>query len=154
MSMYSQASQAQYTFLYLESRGVVVAVVVKRSTSPLLQPVKQLKREGSSSIHRLQKILGADTQPKSHGQAQALELVYTATATQPQIIILTVFAARFTSNQAADWLGREPLGPCTPYLGFQKLGIRVSYRIARIFIIQLTLRYLLSLYNYYYYCPK
>ena len=68
--------------------------------------------------------------------------------------ILIVFAARFASNQATDWLGRQPLGPCTPYLGFQKLGIRVSYRIARIFIIQLTLRCLLSLYNCYCHCPK
>ena len=36
MSMYSQVSQVQYMFLYLESRGVVVAIVVKCSTSLLL----------------------------------------------------------------------------------------------------------------------
>ena len=36
MSVYSQVSQVQYTFLYLELRGVVVAMVVKYSASLLL----------------------------------------------------------------------------------------------------------------------
>ena len=76
-------------FLHLESKGAAVTVTVaKRPASPVQRPGKRAKREVSTAIQGLQKILGPDAQPKSEGQAHALELVHTATATRPQIIIL------------------------------------------------------------------
>jgi superfamily II DNA helicase RecQ len=74
-------------FLHLESRGAVIAIA-KQPASPLLQPVKRPKLEVSRVIQGLQKVLGPDARPWSQGQAEVLELVYTTTATRPQIIIL------------------------------------------------------------------
>src|SRR6202011_1375377 len=90
VSAYSKASRAWHAFLHLESKGAAVAVAVKRPVSPIQhqQPVKRLKLEESTAIQGLRKIIGPDAQPRSEGQAQALELVHTATATQPQIIVL------------------------------------------------------------------
>ena len=65
-----------------------MALAVKRSASLLQQANKRLKVGVSSAIQGLQKILGPNAQPKSDGQAQALELVYAATVTQLQIIVL------------------------------------------------------------------
>jgi len=89
VSAYSQASRAWHGFLHLESKGAAVAVAAKRPASPLQQVVKRPKVEVSSAIQGLQKILGPNGQPRSEGQAHALELVHTATAIQPQIIILS-----------------------------------------------------------------
>jgi hypothetical protein len=89
VSAYSQASRAWHAFLHLESKGAAVAVAVaKRPASPLEQPAKRPKVEVSVAMQGLQKILGPDARPRSEGQAQALELVHTATATWPQIIVL------------------------------------------------------------------
>jgi superfamily II DNA helicase RecQ len=92
VQMYSQASRVWHTFLGLESKGVAVAAAaaaaVKRPASPLPRSVKRVKGEVSSAVQGLQKILGPNAQPRSEGQAQALELVHTARVTQPQIIVL------------------------------------------------------------------
>lgn len=90
VNAYSQASRAWHRFLYLESKGAAVAVVtpIKRSASLVQQTAKRQKLKISQAMQGLQKVLGPKAQPKSKGQAKALELVYTATATQPQIIVL------------------------------------------------------------------
>jgi superfamily II DNA helicase RecQ len=67
---------------------VAVAVAVKRPGSPIPRAVKREKLDLSRAIQGLQKVLGPEARPRSHGQAKALELVHTATATQPQIIVL------------------------------------------------------------------
>ena len=64
------------------------AVAVKRSGSPIPRAVKREKLEVGRGLQGLQKVLGPDAQPRSKGQAEALELVHTATAQQPQIIVL------------------------------------------------------------------
>ena len=88
VSAYSQASRAWHAFLQLESTGAVVAVASKRPASPLPRPMKQAKPETGKGIQGLQKVLGPNARPKSQGQAEALELAHTATATHPQIIVL------------------------------------------------------------------
>jgi hypothetical protein len=94
VSAYSQASRAWHAFLHLESKGaaeaMAVAVAVKRPASPIPppSPVKRPKLEVSRALQGLRQLLGPDAQPRSDGQAHALELVHTATATQPQIIVL------------------------------------------------------------------
>ena len=89
VNAYSQASRAWHAFLYLESKGAAVAVAVaKRPASPIQQPVRRQKLEVSIAIQGLQKVIGLDAQPRSEGQAQALELVHSATLQTPQIIIL------------------------------------------------------------------
>jgi superfamily II DNA helicase RecQ len=89
VSAYSQASRAWHAFLHLESKGAAVAVAARRPASPL-QPaqVKRQKLGVSRAIQGLQKILGPDAKPRSEGQAHALELVHSATAQEPQIIVL------------------------------------------------------------------
>jgi superfamily II DNA helicase RecQ len=89
VSAYSQASRAWHAFLYLESKGAAVAVAGKRSASPLPQAItKRPKLEVSLATQGLQKVLGPGAQPRSDGQAHALELVHSATPQQPQIIVL------------------------------------------------------------------
>ena len=92
VSAYSQASRAWHAFLQLESKGAAVAgavaVAVKRSGSPIPRAVKREKLEVSRAIQGLRKVLGPDAQPRSQGQAEALELVHSATLHQPQIIVL------------------------------------------------------------------
>lgn len=89
VNAFTQASRAWHAFLRLESKGAAVAVAVaKRPASPIEQPSKRPKLEVSPGLRGLQKILGPDAQPMSKEQAHALELVHTATATQPQIIVL------------------------------------------------------------------
>ena len=66
-----------------------MAVVSKRPASLLLRPMKRAKPETGKGIQGLQKVLGPNARPKSQGQAEALELVYTATAIHPQIIVLS-----------------------------------------------------------------
>jgi superfamily II DNA helicase RecQ len=90
VSAYSQASRAWHKFLQLESKGaaVAVAVAVKRPGSPIQRVVKREKLEVSRGLQGLQKVLGPDAQPRSQGQAEALELVHSATLQQPQIIVL------------------------------------------------------------------
>jgi superfamily II DNA helicase RecQ len=53
-----------------------------------MQVAKRLKVEEGPALLGLQWVLGLDAQPKSPGQAQALELVHAATPTQPQVIVL------------------------------------------------------------------
>ena len=65
-----------------------MAVAVKRSGSPIQRAVKREKLEVSRAIQGLRKVLGPDAQPRSQGQAEALELVHSATLHQPQIIVL------------------------------------------------------------------
>ena len=66
-----------------------MAVAAKRRGSPLQPPPsKRPQLEVSKAIQGLQKVLGPKAQPRSEGQAHALELVHTATATQSQIIVL------------------------------------------------------------------
>ena len=90
VSAYSQASRAWHAFLQLESKGVAVAVsvAVKRSGSPIQRAVKREKLEVSRGLQGLQRVLGPDAQLRSQGQAEALELVHTATLQQPRIIVL------------------------------------------------------------------
>jgi len=90
VSAYSQASRAWHGFFHLESQGAAGAIATKRSGSPMIDqpPATRVKLEGSIAMQGLQKILGPTGQPKSEGQAQALELVHAATVTQPQIIVL------------------------------------------------------------------
>lgn len=89
INVYSQASRAWHAFLHLESKGAAVAVAVaKRPASPAQHDAKRPRLEASIALQGLQKILGPGARPRSEGQAHALELVHTATATQPQIIVL------------------------------------------------------------------
>ena len=89
INVYSQASRAWHAFLHLESKGAAVAVAIaKRPASPPLQPTKRPKLGVSVAMQGLWKILGHNAQPKSEGQAHALELVHSATPPKPQIIVL------------------------------------------------------------------
>lgn len=89
VSAYSQASRAWHAFLSLESKGAAGATASKRLASPLEQAtIKRPKLEASLALQGLQKVLGPDAQPRSEGQAYALELVHSAIAQQPQIIVL------------------------------------------------------------------
>ena len=89
VNVYSQASRAWHAFLQLPSHGAAVAVAaVKRAADTSLPVAKRHKLNLSPAAEGLQKILGPDAQPRSEGQRHALELVHTATATQPQTIVL------------------------------------------------------------------
>jgi superfamily II DNA helicase RecQ len=90
VNAYSQASRAWHSFLHLESRGAAVAVAVatKRPASPLQRLAKREKLKVSKAMQGLQEVLGPSAQPRSKGQAHALELVHTATTILPQIIVL------------------------------------------------------------------
>jgi superfamily II DNA helicase RecQ len=89
VSAYSQASRAWHAFLHLESKGAAVAGAVKRPASPTQElPTKRLKLEVSLALQGLQKVLGPEAQPRSEGQAHALELVHLATPQKPLIIVL------------------------------------------------------------------
>ena len=94
VSAYSQASRAWHAFLQLESQGAgaaaAVAAAAKRPGSPLEQgpAARREGREVSRALGGLQRVLGPGAQPRSRGQAEALELVHTATQQRPQIIVL------------------------------------------------------------------
>ena len=90
VSAYSQASRAWHGFLHLESKGAAVAAAGAKRPASLVQqqPVKRPRLNTSTALQGLQKLLGPDARPRSEGQAHALELVHSATATQPQIIVL------------------------------------------------------------------
>lgn len=92
VNVYSQASRAWHAFLELESKGAAVAVAVagsqKRAADASQSIAKRPNLERNLAVEGLQKILGPDAQPRSEGQRHALELVHTATAARPQIIVL------------------------------------------------------------------
>lgn len=66
----------------------MAVAAVKRAADTTLPVAKRCKPNVSTATQGLQKILGPDAQPRSEGQRHALKLVHTATATQPQIIVL------------------------------------------------------------------
>jgi superfamily II DNA helicase RecQ len=89
VSAYSQASRAWHAFLHLESKGAAAAVAAgKRPASPLPQLAKRPKLEVGLGLQGLQRVLGPGAAPRSEGQAHALELVHSAIARKPQIIVL------------------------------------------------------------------
>lgn len=100
VNSFSQASRAWHAFLQLESQGAAVAAALPATKRPISQArlipnVNKRPRittttttPTTTAMQGLQKLLGPDGQPKSQGQAHALELVHAATASQPQIIVL------------------------------------------------------------------